>query len=831
MNHHEFFHPAEPLRPEPSEPFLTLPPMKHDPIAYTQLKDRLIGLIKEVEPLAELIDSEFRSDLNRQATKLEESAFRITLAGGFQEGKSTTFNAICGGMDLSPVGSGIKTSACVTVLKSTADPKKNESAEIVWKTPSHLKALSSAQLEAKVSQILSRNPDNDPWTIADSDIENPSHRNRLAEVIKELFEEWNRDRGKFEEDILDLIRCWKLILDHYPVYRNKLGSVGPIESLPRADLSEGITFPKDWNDRWSNGWNARFAWKEVCFVFVAEVRIYQHVEALSRMGCELVDAPGQGASNWDNLVANEAYLKSDAILALWDGSKEIGEKTLSMIENITALKDKNALFLGCNQRQSSDATERIFGSSLSRLKNKNIEFSGNNAAIYHARLALHALQLKRIQAGSLTVTPEYRKKLEKHLRRDVEDVLDEDAPFENPDAYLAASKLPQLMKNIEVFIYERKGNTLLIAAGANPILQKLKTCKSQLEIEWKQLNVSEFELVEKVGIAENAVATFVEEAQGILKNMMSKAKDANQSILHPFMDKLNRELQFEANVGEGKKITGFAKRLVQKIVTFKIVFKGKKTREAWLKNMVSEAMLESELHRLPEPTVSAFSKEWMDDQSATRKLTQGVRHATQSSLQEAWTRAKMESDLLPSASFESMIDTDVKDALDLELNSPGGAAISALIINTILTFCGGIVGPVLLAILVNPWFLLLIIFLAAGGMVIADDVAEKKILNELEQKWPEVAEAIRAKVEEKLQGILGAYWKSEHTRFYQLLEQRSTDLHDQSQKWLKNLQQDEAVIASRRKTLDDHIQSIGKRITSLEQFTKDAEKQFPTRAA
>jgi uncharacterized protein YneF (UPF0154 family) len=556
------------------------------------------------------------------------------------------------------------------------------------------------------------------------------------------------------------------------------------------------------------------------------------------MGCELVDAPGQGASNWDNLVANEAYLKSDAILALWDGSKEIGEKTLSMIENITALKDKNALFLGCNQRQSSVATERIFGSSLSRLKNKNIEFSGNNAAIYHARLALHALQLKRIQAGSLTVTPEYRKKLEKHLRRDVEDVLDEDASLENPEAYLAASKLPQLMKNIEAFIYERKGNTLLIAAGANPILQKLKTCKSRLEIELKHLNVSEFELVEKVGIAKNAVATFVQDAQDHLKDMKSMEEATGNTILEPYMKELSNALEFEANAGNGGKITCFVKKLREKLVSFIILTKlNKKKRNAWIEKMTHEAIAESELHLLPKPTLNEFVKTWADDESKLRIQARSFTDVTRSSLEAAWSKAINTSELLPASGFALRTDPDLMDVVDLKIQSATSAAMGGLIVGTALGSGGTMAGtsaifaslsalPAAIAVAIVAAIIATIV-----GMILGNFFAETLIRRELKKEWPKIANQMKESVKEALEKILNEHWNAERAHFNQLIEQKSKDLENHSKTLLKNLQQDEAVIANHRRQLHDNIHSIGGLMSRLEQFTKDAEKQFPTRAA
>ena len=62
----------------------------------------------------------------------------IVLIGDFQFGKSTTFNAICDGRELSPHGVGLKTSGCPITACNLEDNEEKEYAELFWRSPKEL---------------------------------------------------------------------------------------------------------------------------------------------------------------------------------------------------------------------------------------------------------------------------------------------------------------------------------------------------------------------------------------------------------------------------------------------------------------------------------------------------------------------------------------------------------------------------------------------------------------------------------------------------------------------------------------------------------------------
>lgn len=80
-------------------------------IDYQEKKMSLISIIDDIINVEEL-NSSIKSQFISTKRKLQEDEFSITLIGEFQGGKSTTFDSLCGGREISPRGNNIKTSSC-----------------------------------------------------------------------------------------------------------------------------------------------------------------------------------------------------------------------------------------------------------------------------------------------------------------------------------------------------------------------------------------------------------------------------------------------------------------------------------------------------------------------------------------------------------------------------------------------------------------------------------------------------------------------------------------------------------------------------------------------
>lgn len=120
------------------------------PEIYAKKKEELLGILTDILQIANLSATD-REFFERKKKKLQEDEFSISLIGEFQGGKSTTFDALCGGREISPRGNNIKTSAC-KIKVTNISGNNEEHAKITWKT--------NAELVLTISKVLvSLNPE------------------------------------------------------------------------------------------------------------------------------------------------------------------------------------------------------------------------------------------------------------------------------------------------------------------------------------------------------------------------------------------------------------------------------------------------------------------------------------------------------------------------------------------------------------------------------------------------------------------------------------------------------------------------------------------------
>ena len=74
-----------------------------DARTYEQRRDELVRLIDKALALG-AIPAKTGAALGAVRRKVYENQFRIVLVSGFECGKSTTFNLLCGGQEISPRG-------------------------------------------------------------------------------------------------------------------------------------------------------------------------------------------------------------------------------------------------------------------------------------------------------------------------------------------------------------------------------------------------------------------------------------------------------------------------------------------------------------------------------------------------------------------------------------------------------------------------------------------------------------------------------------------------------------------------------------------------------
>lgn len=389
---------------------------------YEIRRNELLELIEKTSSLQ--IQEKYAKELAEVKKKCLENQFEIVLIGEFQGGKSTTFNALCDGRDLSPRGlggGGIKTSAAIISAQNISDGETcnglDEWAEITFKSKYDIQAgmfqityeMLTADDEFRSSVLRKKNISEDefatqmanPDTFAQLlDLDDPAHRRVIKKCLNYWWKEWNdnkfifnndKDKDK-DNDPLDRLRIATLLERFYGTSEYNACIANSILGI--YDFQKLITFPTDWEKKWEDGQNASFTFDEVAFVFIAHVLLRIKSSNLAALGCRISDCPGLGANDYDTKVAKCAIIQSDAIWYLIGGEKQIGEKDLESLNFIKSIgmdaKITGSVNLKGRQKQK---LEQVFPVTQAKLKESGFTF---DLLPYNARLAFLAAQGKRI---------------------------------------------------------------------------------------------------------------------------------------------------------------------------------------------------------------------------------------------------------------------------------------------------------------------------------------------------------------------------------------------------------------------------------------------------
>ncbi len=535
---------------------------KKNPIAvntaqwYEARRNELLALLGEATKLE--LPEKYADELRQTARKCQEDSFEIALVGEFQGGKSTTFNALCDGRDISPRGlggGGIKTSAAVITAQNIAgDETKDglpEWAEVTFKTaPAIVLGLST----------LLRRPlaDRDDFrrinaglsdeafaaTVADGDrfpslidLDDSAHRTILQAAVDSLWARWNGNKASLSDDELDELRIATLQLRFYdtPEYRAMTAKT----VLGVGEFQKLIAFPKDWTIRWMAGSNATFTLEEAAFVFVHSVLVRIHSENLRRLGCRVTDCPGLFANAYDTKVAERTIANADAVWYLINGGKQIGEKDLKIIRKIAAMGMLGKIEATCNLMGSHEQkmTEVLPATKAALVS------AGLNVEVfpYNARLAFLALQgallLDSARKADFTAMDEA------NMRVDAKDktgtmtppamwvkmvsrtgVTTELADIEAIDTLNADSAalvrreslLDGILSRLETEIIPTKARSILVDKGSDRAAKALVAYEKVLEATEKAAKAKETEWRDKVKKARQQLAEFVDRAKTVI---------------------------------------------------------------------------------------------------------------------------------------------------------------------------------------------------------------------------------------------------------------------------------------------------------------------------
>lgn len=356
------------------------------------------------ETLTALADSEFDSLCNELASLAQETAalnlpegaaqmieevrknalaqhFRIVLVSPFQGGKSTIFNTICGGRELSPTGYGIKTSAAVAEARYLEDPGQEEYAELEWRSDEEL----LAGMEGLVFPVLRERPQ--------IRLSNPQDRMLLLKAVRDALQATELRDQTEDADVLSV--AW-LTLEHY----RACAKFRQETRVPLTRATSWLAFPPDWTTRSIS----EFKPEELAFLFLKRAIFHLSEPALRRLRASIIDAPGLQASRWDTAVTTDCIRQAHAIVfLLGTQARALAQAELSEFESFRRFDLAENVFYGYNARSRSLhlVRERLLPNDLAQLRRAGFEIPENRVSIFNALLAYRTRQYELLIEGRL----------------------------------------------------------------------------------------------------------------------------------------------------------------------------------------------------------------------------------------------------------------------------------------------------------------------------------------------------------------------------------------------------------------------------------------------
>ena len=279
-----------------------------------------------------------------------EKPFEIALVGDFQCGKSTLFDALCGGRDIAPRGEGVKTSACaVSVCTSTDD---TEYAEVEWYSPDELHD------KLNVVQTLLKN--------GSDEIE----FNRLDKIIK-----------AFEST-------------------SGFASLRKLKRMSILSATKALSYPVDWETRWATnkkcgGFSSA---RDVAFLFMK--RVVFHLDILLPFDCVFTDTPGFNAGGWDFSTAQEIMRRADVVCCIMNGrEKAIASSYFRALDWVKREGIASKLFFAVNA--SSLAKGKSFiSTNKAEIKKRGFVLNQGTVPVFSALLSYMA-KAKGLSKGEI----------------------------------------------------------------------------------------------------------------------------------------------------------------------------------------------------------------------------------------------------------------------------------------------------------------------------------------------------------------------------------------------------------------------------------------------
>ena len=350
---------------------------------YCDLLQRLSVRQKLLHLIYSVCDSATTLPTPEEETPYIQRARHCTLAlmGEFQNGKSTLFNYLCDGRELSPMGKGISTSCCRVAAHALSDAQETEHAYVQWRSEDELRSLIENALSGdKVTYLNHAEP-------------------LLAEKLLKAPDAQETTVSRAQRDML---RYALLAAHFYPKYAHLCRREKSRSSLQQA--VQLASYPIDWEELWMKvraaGGRLKgiFTEETAAFVFCRSIDLYLHSPMLSALGCSVVDSPGFNSSEWDTNIANECAREASSILYILNGKNSLGDSELDLLKKLP--KDK--IIFAANLHTDRKNWKRIMEKSIKpKLAEPGLDFVNPVVHEFHAAMALRARELHLLQMHRL----------------------------------------------------------------------------------------------------------------------------------------------------------------------------------------------------------------------------------------------------------------------------------------------------------------------------------------------------------------------------------------------------------------------------------------------
>ena len=371
---------------------------------YEANRKRLVELIDRGLSLRKGIPDKAALALAEVRRKVFENQFRIVLVSGFECGKSTTFNLLCGGREISPRGLMVPTSATVVSAQNTVDDSLVGKASVVWRSDRELTMIFAKPLLRHFKALDKRRfgdvrQADDLGDLLHFPQDLPLVKKAVKAQVGDILD--SRRRGMTDEADLDAVRMAYVIAHFYD--DPHIRALKARTDFTVDEVAKLIAFPKQFARDWMKSDVCAYTAEECVFAFVRQVHCHVKSEYLARTGSVLIDCPGLFSSSYDTSVAYEILENADAVWYILNGMG-IGEYELKALKQVMAAKP-NGIFYTVNLFAATERQARETGvphtvQCIRQATGRDLK--ADEFHYYHALLALSALQLRRVQAGALT---------------------------------------------------------------------------------------------------------------------------------------------------------------------------------------------------------------------------------------------------------------------------------------------------------------------------------------------------------------------------------------------------------------------------------------------